>query len=576
MNSRELQQLWSRFNERKSAPADSEASLELNPDELRALGKAMMDFPTLMRELADDRAIDSMLRATAQLPSEGDKFLEDCIRRLRQEQTSTQVTDPGSPHPVVVNTEKPGVTSRRRERRMAPTMLTACITIAILFLMLGGIWLFQMPSSEQPDNLQASNSVDNARHEPNSAKIQINDSLAEAATALDQRVAQNDDESSSLPDQKALPGNGFDIDTELGPPKRDDVAATTDATDRKVDLDVDPPAAPQALQFVKIESAPDCRWESGPTGNQLQSSRLALSAGRARLTFDNGSQIELVGPSEIEIQSPEAVYVHQGHILANLPSNIEQFSVQTPSSRLDDSGSARFQLKVDRQGSSEVLLEKGQAELNCWNSRSQVDQMLLDSAGMNQALVQNPDINTLSPAICMARGNDGQFQGLVNINGQSLMSEDADTFARLAEGAAQGWSNAPNDFVQQWNQLIQQMRQSMNGSINIDGNLQPFRSFEDLMRMSQGMSNRFPGGQSNFQGSININGKEYRFDSWEEFQKAQMGMLGPLLPNTDPVPNGNRAQRSNHPAFDGEINVNGRSIRFTSPEAFRKALGSRW
>ena len=117
--------------------------------------------------------------------------------------------------------------------------------------------------------------------------------------------------------------------------------------------------------FEKLES---CRWmnpkEAPVLGNSLfVNDRIELSSGTAHIRFENGATMELMGPSIIQIDSANSVFLTMGRtkVLADTPDS-QGFSITTPSSTFVDLGTA-FTAAVAPDGLSRLDVSQGKVNL---------------------------------------------------------------------------------------------------------------------------------------------------------------------------------------------------------------------
>jgi hypothetical protein len=108
------------------------------------------------------------------------------------------------------------------------------------------------------------------------------------------------------------------------------------------------------------------RWEDSslPTvpGSPLRAGRLRLESGVARLVFQSGAEVSLEGPAELELQGPNACFLHSGALTAHVPPPARGFTVGTAHAQLIDHGTD-FGISADAGGRGQVQVLKGQVEL---------------------------------------------------------------------------------------------------------------------------------------------------------------------------------------------------------------------
>jgi hypothetical protein len=108
------------------------------------------------------------------------------------------------------------------------------------------------------------------------------------------------------------------------------------------------------------------RWDNSslPTvpGSPLKAGRLRLESGVARLVFRSGAEVSLEGPAELELQGPNACFLHTGALTAHVPVQAHGFTVATAQAQLIDHGTD-FGISADAAGSGQVQVLKGEVEL---------------------------------------------------------------------------------------------------------------------------------------------------------------------------------------------------------------------
>ncbi|MBA4065834.1 MAG: iron dicitrate transport regulator FecR [Isosphaera sp.] len=100
------------------------------------------------------------------------------------------------------------------------------------------------------------------------------------------------------------------------------------------------PAPP--TDFAKLTDAGGCTWQSGtlPTadGSRLGAGRLRLAEGVARIVFDNGAELRLEGPADLELLAGDRCRLRAGRLVARCPEAAHGFVVETPTAAVRDFG----------------------------------------------------------------------------------------------------------------------------------------------------------------------------------------------------------------------------------------------
>jgi hypothetical protein len=128
-------------------------------------------------------------------------------------------------------------------------------------------------------------------------------------------------------------------------------------------------------EIATLASSNGCKWDGGSlpteTGARLGAGRLRLAEGIARIIFDNGAEVKLEGPAELELLSGDRCVLRSGRLVAKVPPSAIGFTVDTPTAVFIDQGT-EFGVNV-RDGKSSDLqvfngavdakhLESGQTE----------------------------------------------------------------------------------------------------------------------------------------------------------------------------------------------------------------------
>jgi hypothetical protein len=124
------------------------------------------------------------------------------------------------------------------------------------------------------------------------------------------------------------------------------------------------PAEKPLATLVETNGA---RWDNSslPTvpGAHLRAGRLRLESGVARLVFQSGAEVSLEGPAELELQGPNACFLHTGALTAHVPEQARGFTVSTAHAQLIDHGTD-FGISADPGGRGQVQVLKGEVELH--------------------------------------------------------------------------------------------------------------------------------------------------------------------------------------------------------------------
>ncbi|TWT92855.1 FecR protein [Botrimarina colliarenosi] len=87
--------------------------------------------------------------------------------------------------------------------------------------------------------------------------------------------------------------------------------------------------------------------------------RVQLASGRAKVTFDCGAEVVLLGPCDFELQSSMVAILHSGRLTADVPRRAFGFGVLCPGVDLVDLGTS-FGVNVEPHGETELHVFKGE------------------------------------------------------------------------------------------------------------------------------------------------------------------------------------------------------------------------
>jgi hypothetical protein len=139
----------------------------------------------------------------------------------------------------------------------------------------------------------------------------------------------------------------------------------------------------QPNDFAKLTDANGCKWESGtlPTepGARLGAGRLRLAEGIAKVVFDNGAELRLEGPADLELQGGNRCTLHAGRLVARCPETARGFFVDTPSASLKDLGT-EFGVSVTDGKTADVQVFEGRVDVT--HSKTGQIEKLLTGRGM--------------------------------------------------------------------------------------------------------------------------------------------------------------------------------------------------
>ena len=113
---------------------------------------------------------------------------------------------------------------------------------------------------------------------------------------------------------------------------------------------------------IVIDQSSDAKWagKDAPRGlgHALGRGRARLESGEATLQLDNGVELQLRGPAELEMLSVDHGVLHRGQLSARVPEGAIGFRVDAPGVNVVDLGT-EFSLAVDGSGQPKVHVFKG-------------------------------------------------------------------------------------------------------------------------------------------------------------------------------------------------------------------------
>jgi ferric-dicitrate binding protein FerR (iron transport regulator) len=114
--------------------------------------------------------------------------------------------------------------------------------------------------------------------------------------------------------------------------------------------------------LATLASCKGCKWDAGSlpteTGARLSAGRLRLAEGIARIVFDQGAEVTLEAPADLELVSRDRCVLHGGRLVAHVPPPAIGFIVDTPTAVLKDLGT-EFGVNVKDAQTAEVQVFNG-------------------------------------------------------------------------------------------------------------------------------------------------------------------------------------------------------------------------
>ena len=130
--------------------------------------------------------------------------------------------------------------------------------------------------------------------------------------------------------------------------------------------------AVERLPLATVAQTADVTWGTDTAfevGDRLVAGRVSIAAGIVRLQFDDGVNVTLQGPAELDLVSSGHTTLHKGLLTAAVPAGAEGFRVDTPMAEVVDLGTA-FGVQLDEHGQANVAVFDGEVEVSPRGSRS--------------------------------------------------------------------------------------------------------------------------------------------------------------------------------------------------------------
>ncbi len=568
MTSSELDQLWLSF-------LDGEL---INEDHPRLI-QWLEQNPEARRHLVSERQVDAMLQQLARADDDPEPFVEACVARFVAAEISPPMaaaaapaaesnrsveTDPPAPKLAIqLQKRQPRVQSGQNVWRAL--LLAAAMLLPLACLV--WVWQFMQPQTA-PVTLKKEGAIDSSGP--------ARPGLDEAFADWQQRVNRQPKTLTPAPSPPKPeivappPGSTERIakqrptDEQNSPREQHAAREQLGAGEQRSAEPLQPgPDADKTVEVVSLTSHPSARWQLQPSPHS-QHRRYVLASGAAQMTFAGGSTLDLQGPTDLELTSDTVVFVAYGNLLANIAPASDALVVRSPSVSLQPRPAAEFHLAVSQSGEAEVFVHDGLVQLQMEQQRHVDEPWVLNASELNQAVVAIPDHST-SPAICMARGSDETFRGAIDAGGKSMEFQSGDMFAGVLRQAQNAHARSPDEFLRQWEALLVQFEQIMQvppSSKTPEFGQDPLSksTFEQFVRAIGDLQKNMRDGGG--VGSTEFNAEQMQ-RTWSEFLNSGMQIPAPAA--------GDRTGVANARAFEGAINMNGRTLRFTSPEAFRQA-----
>lgn len=295
--------------------------------------------------------------------------------------------------------------------------------------------------------------------------------------------------------------------------------------------------------------ARDARWQNLVVDPQTRQEAWELETGRADLELDSGVVIHLRGPSKIERNINGDWLVVFGTAYVQWPTSeptqpMDLPAIHTTSVELRPAKDAQWYLCVDPNGETLVQVMRGEVRAR---SRA-IDSKQPWSLSSEQqwqahfwpnAVARDKQILPAAPGRAVTVDRQGNFKGLIDVDGQTLPWTSPERFAQVMDTAASRLDRGDQAFVDQWGELAQGWQQWEKSQLQFNGQLLPPPKLEDLWKMSNGQhwpkpddrNGRLPpeNGNGSFEFKFESHGTEQKFSNLQDFDSFMRQSMGPLF-----------------------------------------------
>jgi hypothetical protein len=279
-------------------------------------------------------------------------------------------------------------------------------------------------------------------------------------------------------------------------------------------------------------------WDRPRTeGSRLRPGPFRLERGEAEIKLDSGTLVRLVGPAELELDSPSQLAIHRGTLAAVVPRSAGEVRLRTPTSNVIGE-IATLELVVNQNGASDVLVHDGAVTVEPWATSAKGKPLRLTSTDVNRATVWQPsDTDSRSPLAVTSQSVGGKFFGLINVNGRELDFASPEAFEAVRQRVEIQFRDSVEQLERDWASAVRLYGSGRaTGEVSLNGVRMGFENLDDVIQLQRKLAEATAQQHSNsnvaeagsFQGMININGEVRKFSSVEEFEKAQQEVFGPL------------------------------------------------
>ncbi len=524
----------------------------------------------LIQQMANESRVSAMLELESQTPEQNETF----VQSLRQRIVTNRNNVAQSPNielrePTQRSTNLPPnrhAAGRRRLARIA-TLLAASLACAAAFFTWQAFQDDPQPVVDHSTEQIIDPSPEDENRAPTVSPAPLEDAIANSPSS-----AQPADQSPAT--ELIVNSPPTKPPTEqvksLPPKPLVDVPKMAQRDIQPLPDDRDAPPNLNQQTFAELVT----KTKSSPTNNSVTTrigatQNTQITEGRGMVKFDNGIKLYLESPGEGRVVSEHQIEWWQGKILVDIPSSAGQVTIVTPNHTWT-SNRANYQIHLADDDSLEAYVTSGRVTVEETNAEESAAKIVLSSKELNQIVLQ-PSTELAIPSITIAKGRT-RFLGQIGLQRNTFESDSPVLFSQVANNVRENREQlAEPDFAKRWSSFVKKSRRVRKPNTAPIGI--PFENQADPKQNKN--ANGIPGdgsnsGSSSFEGVLNIDGQLRRFDSFEEFQKAREQMMG--KPGFENIPNQPFANPPGNPnaAFQGEININGKSLKFNSPDVFKR------
>jgi len=121
-------------------------------------------------------------------------------------------------------------------------------------------------------------------------------------------------------------------------------------------------------QAARVVSVSNVQWSPGAKIHDEWSflepgESLRFERGLVNLFLENGAELLIEGPADVDYVSPEKVFARKGKLAARVSPDAAGFSIETPHANVIDRGTA-FGLSVDEDSRTDVVVYEGKVDLD--------------------------------------------------------------------------------------------------------------------------------------------------------------------------------------------------------------------